>query len=226
MPRPIIGLPILCLAGMLAACSTGAAPSLAPTNGSSSPAAPATGSTGGTTPTDGADVPRLALGSQNAGTYQLMAQDPLIRVTLAAGWSLYFDETGGTYMSLGDGEFLVGRNSEVIDPETNIPAPIPENVIDWFVDHPSLNASDPTPVVISGMQASYVDVNPTQSVDVFYDPLGNFHVGPGPMARFYVVPLEGPDLFIAVLAAPSGNLEDALVLGVPVVESLEIISTP
>jgi len=155
-----------------------------------------------------------------------MAPSPHIRLTLPDGWSVFFDEPGGTYLNIGGGhEFLVGRNDQVIDPETNRPAPIPEDLMGWFVEHPGLHAGKPKPIEISGIEASYVDINPPGSVDVFYDPLGNFHVGPGPMARFYAVPLDGPDLFIGVLRAPGGELDDALAIGVPIVKSLQIIPT-
>ena len=215
MSRLIVLVRSLCLASWLAACSTGPVP--APVTPTPSPPTPATVTLAPTdepTPTGESGFPRLALGAQKAGTYQLMAKDPQIRLTLADGWSVYFDESGGTYMTLGDGEFLVGRNEQIIDPETNTPAPIPEDLMGWLADHPFLNASKPKTIEISGMDA----------MDVFYDPLGNFHVGPGPVARFYAVPLEGPDLFIAVLRSPSGNLDDALAVGVPVVESLEIVT--
>jgi len=136
---------------------------------------------------------------------------------------VYFDEAGGTYMNLGAAEFLVGKSGDVIDPVTHQRAPNPADVMAWFVAHPDLNATDPTPVDISGYAASFVDIDASGVIDVFYDPLGNFHVGPGPMARFYVIPREGVDMFIAVLKSPSGTFEDALTVGVPVAESVQIL---
>lgn len=127
-------------------------------------------------------------------------------------------------MSLGGSELLVGGARQIVDPATNNPAKAPEDLIGWLETHPGLNTGPSTPIEISGITARYVDINPSARVDVFYDPLGNFHVGPGPIARFYAVPLDGPDLFIAVLRSPSGGeLEEALASGTPVVESIEIV---
>ena len=216
----------LCLGGLLAACSTGAPTASSSTaltpNPTATTAAPATAAPASQTPT-ASSAPRLALTPGQAGTYQLLARDPQVRLTLGAGWSLYFDESGGTYMSLGPAEFLVLHPGQVIDPETSSPVPVPEDLMGWFAEHPGLHAGKPKAIEISGIKARYVDVNPTTSVDVFYDPLGNFHVGPGPAARFYAVPLDGPDLFIAVLRSPTSTLEAALAVGIPVVESLEIL---
>ena len=127
-------------------------------------------------------------------------------------------------MSLGAAELLVGGARQIVDPATNSAAEAPEDLMGWLETHPGLNAGPSTPIEISGIEARYVDINPARSVDVFYDPLGNFHVGPGPMARFYAVPLDGPDLFIAVLQPPFGKLEEALTVGIPVIESLEIVA--
>jgi hypothetical protein len=146
-----------------------------------------------------------------------------VLLTLPQGWSVYFDEPGGTYMTLGQAELLVGKSGDVIDPETHQRAPNPADVMAWLVAHPDLKATEPTPVVISGYDANYVEIEPSTSVDVFYDPLGNFHVGPGHMARFYVIPWDGPDLFIAILKSPSGTFEEALAVGVPVAEAVQIV---
>ena len=58
---------------------------------------------------------------------------------------------------------------------------------------------------------------------MLHDPLGNFHVGPGTHARFYVIPWEGNDIFVAVLGVESTTLDTALTAGIPVIESLEIV---
>ena len=158
-----------------------------------------------------------------AGTFKTMFSDPQILLTLPDGWSLYFDETGGAYLNTGGGELLIGRPADVIDPETNQNAPAPDDLMAWFVAHPDLNATDPEPVEISGHDAAYVDLDTTRRVDVLYDPLGNFHIGPGSGFRFYTIPWAGPDIFIALLRDESSDFDEALEVGVPVVESIEIV---
>ena len=151
---------------------------------------------------------------------------PEMILTLPDGWTLYFNDAsggGGAYMNTGGGELLLARPQEVIVPDTNDHEPAPEDLMAWLVDHPSLNVTDPTPVEISGLDASYVEIDPTHKVDVFYDPLGNFHVGPGKGVRFYVIPMEGPDILVAVLKNEGGEFSEALEAGVPVVESIEIV---
>ena len=159
-----------------------------------------------------------------AGRYHSSLLEPEVILTLPDGWDLFFDDAGGVYMRIPNGEFLVGRPAQVVDPTTHDAAPAPEDLLGWLTQHPDLKATDPTAVEISGLDAGYVEIDPTRSVDVFYDPAGNFHVGPGPMARFYVLPWAGADLFVAVLKPENdGSLEQALESGAPIVESLEIV---
>jgi hypothetical protein len=207
MNRPAT-LAILGLAGLVVACSAGAY---------------STPSTATSTPTGEATVGALFHRTGEAGLYRSSLADPEVILTLPDGWELFFDEAGGTYMGIPNGEFLLGRPMQVIDPKSHAPAPVPEDLLAWLTQHPNLKATDPTSVEISGFDAGFVEISPTRSVDVFYDPLGNFHVGPGPMARFYVIPWEGADIFVAVMKSENGgSFEQALELGVPIVESLEI----
>jgi len=145
-----------------------------------------------------------------------------MHVTLPEGWTLYFNDAGGAYMNTGHGELLLARPEQVIVPDTNDHESAPDDLLAWFVDHPSLNVTEPTPVEISGQDAAYVEIDTTHKVDVFYDPLGNFHVGPGKGVRFYVIPWEGADILAVLLKDEFGDFEEALEAGVPVVESLEI----
>lgn len=206
-----------------AACGT-AAPTVTPTLVPTAVPSPVPTPTPTPTPAPAASptIPGLSTGNQQAGTYRTRQNNPQVLLTLPQGWSVFFDEAGGTFIGLGEAELLVSKSSDVIDPVTDERAPNPADVMAWLVAHPDLNATDPTPVVISGYDASYIEIEPTESVDVFYDPLGNFHVGPGRIARFYVIPWDGPDLFIAVLKSRTGTLEEALTVGVPIVESIQI----
>ena len=210
----------LAICAVIAGCAgaPSATPTLAPTATPVVTAPPPT-----PTPVASPTIPRLSAGNREPGTYRTYQANPQVLLTLGEGWGVYFDEPDGTYMNLGKAELLVGKSSDVIDPETHERVPNPPDVMAWLVAHPGLNATDPTPVLISGHDASYVDVEPTTTVDVFYDPLGNFHVGPENVARFYVIPWDGPDMFIAILRSPSGTFEEALEVGVPVAESVAIV---
>jgi hypothetical protein len=206
MNRPIAAVVLLSMAGTLSACGAGA--STAPSAATASPSVQST-------------AEALFHRTGKAGRYHSALLEPTVFMTLPDGWDLYFDDAGGVYMGIPDGEFLVGVPDKVIDPKTGKPADVPDDLMGWLTAHPDLAATKPTPVQISGSDSSYVEVRPTKSVDVFYDPMSNFHVGPG-SARFYVIPQDGPDLFAAVLAAQGGSLDGAKRLGVPIAESLEI----
>ncbi len=214
------------LIGVLAvACSAGAQPSPTPTGTpiaatpTPQPTAPPSARP---TPTLSPTLPPLRSGSSKAGNYRVENVEPEIHVTLPAGWQLYFNDAGGAYMNTGGGELLLARPEQVIVPDTNDHEPAPEDLLAWFVDHPSLRVTEPTPVEIAGRDAAYVESDPTHKVDVFYDPLGNFHVGPGTGARFYVIPVDGPDILAVLLKNEGGEFDEALDVGVPIVESLEI----
>src|SRR5215213_2836674 len=146
MRRSTAGLSTLCVAGLLAGCSVGTpgTTSTATATATATPivtTAPATTSSAEPGSSDGSGFPGLLTANGKAGTYQLMAASPHIRLTLPDGWSVFFDEPEATYMNIGAGhEFLVARMDQVIDPETNGPAPIPEDLMAWFVEHPRLNA--------------------------------------------------------------------------------------
>ncbi len=57
---------------------------------------------------------------------------------------------------------------------------------------------------------------------MFAFPGGDFRIGAGNRQRMYVVPLDGPDLAITVIAPQGGELADAVAASESVVESLEI----
>lgn len=220
MSRRLLRVTACLTVAFVAACAATPTPTPTPTAVASPVPTPPPTATPAASPT----IPRLATGNREAGTYRTYQSNPQVLLTLPQGWSVYFDEPDGTYLTLGKAELLVGKSSDVIDPETHERTPNPADVMAWLVAHPDLNATDPTPVQISGYEASYVEIEPTTSVDVFYDPLGNFHVGPEQgRSRFYVIPWDGRDLFIAVLESPSGTFEEALAVGVPVAESVEIV---
>jgi len=228
MNRLGVSAAVLCVATIAAACSSAPTPTVSPSPTAPTPAAtvastatrPPASAPGPATPTPEPTIPGLREGLHDAGTYRTLSG---FLLTLPQGWSLYFDEPGGTYLSLGKGEFLVSGSGQVVDPETHHAAPRPEDLMAWFVAHPELRVTEPTSVDISGHQASYVEINPTRRIDVFYDPLGNFHVGPGRVARFYVIPRDGPDIFIAVLKDEFGTIEGTLELAIPVAEGVQIV---
>ena len=211
----------------VAACSAGvqrtSVPSAAQTVAPTLTQAPTPTPTHAPTPTPAPTIPPLRSGNSAAGTYRIEQLDPEVHLTLPDGWELYFNDAGGAYLNTGGGELLVGRPKEVIVPDENEHQPAPEDLMAWLVEHPSLNVTDPTPVDISGHDASYVEIDTTHKVDVFYDPLGNFHVGPGTGVRFYVIPLDGPDILVALLKDEFGQFDTALEAGVPIVESIEIL---
>lgn len=226
MKSQLVAATSLLVVASIAACSSGPAATPSPVPPIATPTAAPTAAPTATpepTPTAGLSAQPLFRRTGKAGVFSTMAENPGFLLTLPDGWDLYFDEPGGVYMGIPDGELLIGRPQKAIDPATQDPITTPDDLFAWLADHPDLNPSAPASAEISGHAASYVDVDPTRSVDVFYDPLGNFHVGPGPMARFYVVPWEGDDVFIAVLRSPSGVLDDALATAGPILESLVIV---
>lgn len=123
------------------------------------------------------------------------------------------------------GAFLAfTRPATVIDPAPTGAIPAPDELAIWLSQHPSLVATVPATVEIAGHEGVTFDVgleSGTGQLDIFAYPTGNLHLQPGTRGRFWVVPMDGPDLVILAMA-PEADFESAAVRVEEVVASLLI----
>ena len=166
----------------------------------------------------------LKMGTLEAGTYRTNRFRPQLVLTLPAGWSQFFaEEDDEIFMGSPDAELAIAVAAEVRDPATSGRVAAPEDLLAWLIDHPALNASEPTPVTVGGIQSNYVEFNPSREVRVFAFSSGDYRIVAGPKQRMYVIPQDGPDLAVTIAGTEAGTLAAALPAATPIVESLQIV---
>jgi len=163
------------------------------------------------------------MGILKPGSYGTNFFDPPLVLTLPEGWSEFFpDEVDQIYMGSRDAELAISRADQVVDPESHAGVEAPEDLAAWLAQHPSFDAPEPVAIEIAGIDSQFFDLPaPTADTKLFHFPAGDFYVPRGTKTRIYVVPLDGPDLSLAVMPPVSGGtVEAAIEAAQPIVESL------
>jgi hypothetical protein len=151
-----------------------------------------------------ASVLTLREGRLAAGTYSTTAFSPTLRFNLGAGWSADFpDDLDEIALRRPNDDFLgITRVSNVVDPKTKAVRPAPDDLIAWLTANPSFEWSgQPVPVEIAGLTGKMIEGHVRAGLaatDTFAYPTGNMHVIGGDRMRYYVLPLDGPDLTFVV----------------------------
>jgi hypothetical protein len=185
---------------------------VAPTPSSSSAIAP-----------DGAG--RIHAGPLEPGVYASTAFDPPLRFTLGDGWrALFPDEDSELALEHEAGSFLgFDRIKEVVDPTAGGAVDAPDDLVAWLLEHPGLDSAAGPSVELGGLSAISVDARTGDAeVEIFAYPLGNWRMPPRHASRFYVVPMDGLDLVVVVLA-PIANIDAAIERVEPIIESVELL---
>jgi hypothetical protein len=170
--------------------------------------APAPAATHAPTASPAASGPhKLTAGSLPAGEYTTMEFQPTLHFTLGEGWGNNFpDDSDEIALNRGIDTSLIAmtRVSKVVDPTTHKAVPAPDDMIGWLAAHPGFTWDGPkAPVEIAGLSGWTLQGKPkgeTRDVDMFAYETGNMRAEPGNQLQFFVLPLDGPDLTIAVMA--------------------------
>jgi hypothetical protein len=197
--------------------SATAAPSLEPASVSPAP-----------TPTDAADPSATAAdpigtGPLAAGTYETTRFEPQLTLTLGDGWTALFQDDSDevTLERSGQIAFKITRVTRVVDPGTGQAVDVPDDLVAWVQQHDSLTVGRPRELEIAGRSASSVDASAVDTVQLFAYDEGNMRLPGGVSGRFHVVPLDGPDLTVLVLA-PASSFDEAIRLAQPILDSIRI----
>jgi hypothetical protein len=181
-----------------------------------------------TSPPATATILTLREGRLPAGSYSTTAFQPTLRFNLGAGWTARFpDDLDEIAFDRPNQDFVaITRVSQVVDPTTGTVGPVPDNLMGWLAADPDFEwAGPPEPVEIAGFAGTMIEGQVKAglpSTDIFAYSTGNMRVvGPDRM-RYYVLPLDGPDLTIVVEGrTDSGFAADLAALKV-LLDSLEI----
>jgi len=164
-------------------------------------------------------------GSLAAGRYTTTAFDPTFTFTVGDGWTALFPDDSDEMALEGPDRafFAVTRPGKVVDPESGTAVATPDDLTTWLATHPSLTPSSPEPVLVSGIASQSIEVTPAEGKDVrvFAYPSGDMHFASGLRIRFYVLPLDGPDMVI-VVGAPEAAFSSSADLAQQIVDSIEI----
>jgi hypothetical protein len=167
------------------------------------------------------------MGTLEAGVYQTNMFEPTLVFTLPDAWHELFTDDEDEVALEGPGAFVnMTRPTEVIEQGTGT-VPAPEDMLEWLTSHPTLDTARPLAIEVAGIPSHYVDVgSPAREVALFHYPGGNMRIPSGAHTRWYVVPLDGPDLVVMVgdREPPSeAKFQAAVELVQPIVESLEVV---
>jgi hypothetical protein len=153
---------------------------------------------------------------------------PTLRFTLSQGWTAPFkDDTDEIALDRRNHDFVgITRVSRVIDPSTHEPVPVPDDLVAWLVENPNFEWSGPaTTVEIAGRPARLIEgrvkAGPPE-IDTFAYDAGNMRILAGDQMRYYVLPLNGPDLTIVVAGRTESGYADTLEAVQVLLDSLEI----
>ena len=163
------------------------------------------------------------MGTLPAGPYRTNFFVPQLILTLPDGWSQFFpDEDDEIYMHDANAELAISRPAKVRDPVTREAVDAPEDLMAWLVANPDLNVTEDPTEIDGDMPGSWIEPAPTRSVNVYAFPGGDFRFVPGERQRAFVIPLDGPDLAVTIMAPEGGNLAEALDSALTIVESIQI----
>ena len=173
--------------------------------------------------TDGAIRHRERLAGR--GTLHHHGLRPTFTFTVGDGWTALFPDDSDEMALEGPDRafFAVTRPGKVVDPESGTAVATPDDLTTWLATHPSLTPSSPEPVLVSGIASQSIEVTPAEGKDVrvFAYPSGDMHFASGLRIRFYVLPLDGPDMVI-VVGAPEAAFSSSADLAQQIVDSIEI----
>jgi hypothetical protein len=202
---------------LLAACS--AAPG-AQTPGVGVTASPAAATRG---PTPQPTEPfAIREGSLAPGRYLQAGFPPGVSFVLGTGWRAYFDDKDGAYLGGPQGiEIGINKPPKVNDPTTNQPIDTPADLAAWLAQSTAFSSATTSAISVGGVPATLVDATSKVEKDLLAYASGNFHTVPGARYRFYVFPMEGPDL-VFFIAGPGAAFEANLPLMKAIVDSIKV----
>jgi hypothetical protein len=139
-------------------------------------------------------------GALQPGRYLQAGFEPHVSFVLGPGWQAYFNDADGAYLGNANGvELGVNRPPKVVDPAPRKVMDTPADLAAWLAENPTFEAVSSTAVTIDGTPAILVEADATGDQDLFAYDLGNFHTVPGARYRFYVIPMDGPDLLFLAM---------------------------
>lgn len=170
----------------------------------------------------------LHSGALAAGSYSTTQFRPMLRFSLGDGWVAPFadDSDEMSFDRMDQGYMNITRVTRVMDPKTHENVIVPQDLVAWLGHNPNFEWAGPSaPVELGGRPAWMLEGNVKSGqgqTDTFAYATGNMWIIGGDRMRYYVVPLEGPDLTI-VLGAKTDAGFAALVDAIQIpIDSLEI----
>jgi len=160
-----------------------------------------------------------------AGTYRTTAFEPPLQFTVGDGWRAAFADDSDEIALDHEGMAIflaMTRVSQVVDQSSGSAVDVPDDLIGWLTGHYALDTSEPRSVEIAGISGEMVDACVTGDREMFAYGTGNMRVTSGDRVRYYVLPLDGPDLTIVIATTSETGLDAALEAVQPIMDSLEI----
>jgi hypothetical protein len=164
------------------------------------------------------------VGKLAAGTYRTTAFEPTLTFAVGEGWTTFFqDDDDEVALEHVTGPFLaMTRVKQVVDPSTGDAVAVPDDLIGWFAAHPAFKAEAPEAATVAGLKGRSILIRSgSRTTETFAYPSGNMRVNDENTVRYYVLPMDGPDLAV-VVQSPTAGWDAAETLVEPILSSLEV----
>jgi hypothetical protein len=176
-------------------------------------------------PNDVADVPGptppFGIGPVPAGLHDFAVFSPQISLVFGDGWTAVVPPDDDQIVLEGPVFLTISRPTQVVRPGTeNELEPAPADVIQWIIDHPNLEAADPTQSLLGGEPARQIDATALQGAKVFaFGPAEAILVGKGDRMRLIVSEVNGTTVTALMIAAPA-DFAQAVAAGQALLDTL------
>ena len=155
------------------------------------------------------------------GEYRSEEFEPLLSFRVGKGWSLDTETSDGLVILRPNQGMAIVRVEEVYKPGTQDAVKVPENLVDWFQDHPYLKVEGLEPITVGGIEGQQFDfvadvpegrysMCGADCVDAFENSDGSSLVyDEGDKYHAVILDVKGETVYIES-AAPAANFDKAM----------------
>lgn len=176
-------------------------------------------------PNDVANVtgptPPFGIGPVPAGLHDFTIFNPRLSMVFGDGWTAVVPPDDDQIVLEGPVFLTISRPTQVVKPGTEGELePAPANAIQWIIDHPNLEAAEPTQSLLGGKPARQIDATALEGAKIFaFGPAEAILVGKGDMMRLIVSDVNGTTVTALMIAAPA-DFDQAVAAGQELLDTL------
>lgn len=177
------------------------------------------------TPNDVAGItgptPPFGIGPVPAGLHDFVIFNPPLSMVFGDGWTAVVPPDDDQIVLDGPVFLTISRPTQVVKPGTEGELePAPADAIQWIIDHPNLEATEPTQSLLGGKPARQTDATALEGTKIFaFGPSEAILVGKGDRMRLIISDVNGTTVSALMIAAPA-VFEQAVAAGQALLDTL------